>query len=676
MTITGSGGAGKTRLALEVGGKQRRTPDMTWFVNLESAPGTPDVAVETARILDVRAPSGGSTTDALIRYLADRDALLVLDNCEHVIEPCAELTTNLLTSCPALRVLATSREALGVDGEVVWTLGSLPRDDAHRLFVERARQRKPEFVPNPADDAAIDELCVRLDRLPLAIELAAARMRIMSPPEILAALNARLDDLGGGRRDSPARHRSVRATVEWSYQLLDPEEQRAFRALAVFVGDFDAAAAVSVADRLSIAMLARLADKSLVTVVQHDAGHTRYRLLETVRQFGHELLVRHGELEVVRRRRLEHFVRLVDEPLEAWPSNRAPAIIRDLGSDYGNVRAALEWAVESHPCSAIGLFVAFRDLFFLFGQHDGWRLGRLALERCPTRDRARVEALITFGVQAFLLVDRDGTRAAFTEAEALSAELGERDLAGWAWFFRGLASVLGDDVEGARSWLEAARSTFHELGISSGEAKATAALGLTYVIAGETATARELLERALAICTAADDLFDQGQAHVYLGVLAESDGGNAREVTRHNQQAVACFGPYRDHSLLPTALVGQAGVLAVNDAATALQVVAAASAMRARVGGEFAPFFRARAERVRRSCEAALGAEAERVWKHGWLLDVDEAIALAFGARAPREARPAGLAGGRPRSRSSSPRPLEQGDRETDASVRPHRREP
>ncbi|MCA1693882.1 MAG: AAA family ATPase, partial [Actinobacteria bacterium] len=256
VTITGPGGAGKTRLALEViARRQRRPSGGTWLVDLTAAPETPDVAGEIARILDVLAPSGGSTTDALIRYLAGRDALLVLDNCEHVIETCAQLTSHLLTCCPALRVLATSREALGVEGEVVWTLSPLAADDAHRLFVERARQRKPEFVPTTDDDAAIDRLCTRLDRLPLAIELAAARVRIMSPAEILVALDARLDDLGGGRRASPARHRSVRAAVEWSYQLLAPEEQRAFRALSVFVGGFDAAAASSVAGGLSLSML-------------------------------------------------------------------------------------------------------------------------------------------------------------------------------------------------------------------------------------------------------------------------------------------------------------------------------------------------------------------------------------------------------------------------------------
>ena len=247
VTITGPGGTGKTRLALEVLRRRRHGREAAWLVDLVALPAGADVAAETARVLDIPAATGGAATAALTRYLGGRDALLVLDNCEHVIDACAELATALLGACPSLRVLTTSRESLAVEGEFVWTLDPLPADDARRLFVERARQRKPSFVPAPHDDVAIEQICARLDRLPLAIELAAARVRMMSPAEIVVALDRRYDALGGGRRGSPAHHRSVRATVEWSYDLLDAEEQRAFRALGVFAADFDARAAAAVA---------------------------------------------------------------------------------------------------------------------------------------------------------------------------------------------------------------------------------------------------------------------------------------------------------------------------------------------------------------------------------------------------------------------------------------------
>lgn len=285
VTLTGPGGVGKTRLALELARRQRdRRADGVWLVDLASGPEMPDVAAETARTLNVRSPRATTTTDALRRYLANRDLLLVLDNCEHVVDACAELTEALLRSCANVRVMATSRQSLGVSGETVWRLEPLASEDAYRLFVERARQRRPGFLPGEKTDATIARLCARVDRLPLAIELAAARVSVMSPAEVLSSLETRLSALGGGRRLSPAHHRTVRATVEWSHQLLDPAEQQALRSLAVFVGGFDADAAASVAG-LSLEVLARLVDKSLVAVIESARGRTRYRLLETVREY-------------------------------------------------------------------------------------------------------------------------------------------------------------------------------------------------------------------------------------------------------------------------------------------------------------------------------------------------------------------------------------------------------
>ena len=214
-------------------------------MDLAAAPWVPDVAAEIARIFDVRGGRGTAPVDALRRYLAERDVLIVLDNCEHVVELCAELAGALLTSCAQVRVLATSREPLGVGGETVGRLEPLELEDAYRLFVERARQRQPGFVPSEEMNATITRLCARLDRLPLAIELAAGRVGVMTPAEVLSGLDIRLGALGGGR-GSPPRHRTVRAVVEWSYRLLDPEEQQALRCLAVFVGGFGADAAASV----------------------------------------------------------------------------------------------------------------------------------------------------------------------------------------------------------------------------------------------------------------------------------------------------------------------------------------------------------------------------------------------------------------------------------------------
>ena len=643
VTLTGPGGVGKTRVALALAHRDvGRRPDGVWLVDLAAATGTPDVPAETARALRIQTPRGASSIDALRSYLADRDVLLVLDNCEHVVDACAGLVAALLTSCGRVRVLATSRESLGVAGETVWKLEPLESADAARLFLERARERLPQFVPDRAADETIDALCARLDRLPLAIELAAARLNVLAPAELLAALDARGTALGEGGRLAPAHHRTVTATVEWSYQLLDSDEQagvpRPRRSLS---GGFDVEAAASVAPQMSLDMLARLVDKSLVFVTRTRRGGTRYRLLETVREYAAERLADAGERAAADEARFRHFAALADVSREEWLATGRQRFVNELDEDYENVRAALEWAAANDPCAGVRALVGTRDLFQRFGQRDGWRLATELLERCSVRDRHRVEALIAAGQLATTMGDPEAARHALAEARELNADVGDPVLEAWVRFFQGLTETLGGALPAGREHLEASRSLHRGLGIRIGEARSTMGLGMTHLSADDDGRAKELLEEALATYVAEDDRWGQGTSHTFLGVVSEPE--DPARATQHYRSAVELLRGFEDSTILPIALVAQAGILGRRDPAAGLRVAAAAYAIRARVGGDFPPLHRARAERVRLALEEAVGDDAERLWAEGWRLGLDDAIGIAFGKDAPRQASPSGL---------------------------------
>jgi predicted ATPase/DNA-binding CsgD family transcriptional regulator len=642
VTLTGPGGVGKTRVAIAIAHRNvGRRDHGVWLVDLATVTGTPDVPAEAARALGIQGARDVSTTDALRAYLADRDVLLVLDNCEHVVDASAELVTALLTSCAGVRVLATSRESLGVAGETVWKLDPLEAEEAFRLFVERARQRHPQFVPDRATDATIEELCARLDRLPLAIELAAARVGVLAPAELLSGLDARRAVLAEGGRLAPAHQRTVRATVEWSYQLLEPAEQEAFRGLAVFRGGFDAEAAASVAPAASIDMLARLVDKSLVSIVETRRGRTRYRLLETVREYADERLIGAGEFDAAEQGHFRRFAALADVSRQEWLSTGRQRFVNELDDDYENVRAALEWAASSDPCAGIRALVGTRDLFQRFGQRDGLRLARHLLERCPSRDRYRVEAHIAAGQLATTMGDVKAARRLLAQARELNAEVGEPVLEAWTRFFQGLTETLAGAFESGREHLEASRALHGELGVRIGEARSTMALGMTFLTEHDPARARQLLTDALSTYVAEDDLWGQGTCHTFLGIVSEA--GDPARATAHYRTAVEFLRPYGDASILPIALAAQAGVLGRREPATGLRVIAAAYAIRARVGGDFPPLHRARAERIKVALQQAVGDAAERLWTEGSRLGVDDAVALAFGTATPRPASTSGL---------------------------------
>lgn len=353
VTLTGAGGAGKTRLAIHVTSQLADTfGDGAWYVDL--APITePDlVPVVAARSLGLPDQPGRSTMDTLIRFIGERHTLVVLDNCEHLLDACAALIVDLLGACPALTLLATSREPIGVDGELIWRVPSLSlTDEAIELFADRARRARPDVDLSDDNTGTVAEICRRLDGMPLAIELAAARVRSLSLDEILDGLHDRFRLLTGGSRRAVRRQQTLHASVDWSHTLLTEPERVLFRRLAAFMSGFDLTAAQRVAadDDLKahqiLDLLALLVDKSLV-VAENTTGRTRYRLLEMVRQYALEKLAESGEADAVRTRHRDHYTAIaagLDHPSRGGHDQ----LLEQAEAEIDNLRAAFAWSHES-----------------------------------------------------------------------------------------------------------------------------------------------------------------------------------------------------------------------------------------------------------------------------------------------------------------------------------------
>jgi predicted ATPase/DNA-binding winged helix-turn-helix (wHTH) protein len=380
VTVTGPGGCGKTRLALEVAKTLLGSfPDGVWLVELEAVTDPALVARALGASLGIRdgasLGAGGEVskplTDKLVDYLREKELLIVLDNCEHLIKACARLVERLLRSAPRVRFLVTSQECLGVAGEVLWPVpplavpgpqevspGQLARSDAVRLFADRAAAVQPAFALGPEAALAVGRICRRLDGIPLAIELAAAQVLLLSPQEIAARLDDHFDLLTSGNLWALPQHQRLQAAIDWSYELLSVPERALFRRLSVFAGGFTLEAAEEVCGEggvVVLELLPRLVDQSLV--VPLDSADARFRMLETLRRYAAERLV---EPESLHRRHAEYLLRLAEraEPLLRGPQQ---AIwLRRLEADQDNFSAAIAWACGHDPELAARLSSAQR----------------------------------------------------------------------------------------------------------------------------------------------------------------------------------------------------------------------------------------------------------------------------------------------------------------------------
>ncbi len=521
VTLTGVGGAGKSRLAMEVAASQLPArPGGVWVVELASV-REPDLVESTvAGVLRVPEHPQLSLRESIVERLRDAAALLVIDNCEHLVAAVAELVSALLQSCPVLVVLCASRERLAVAGEVVRVVTGLSvipdadgrEPEAVHLFRERATAATADHRPDVDGRRAVAEICRRLDGLPLAVELAAARTAVLAPSQIADRLTDRFRFLTGRSRDADPRHQTLRAVVDWSYDLLDADEQDFFDRLAVFVGGFTLEAAEHVcrdgdADAAAD-LLARLVDKSLVVVDAADLPEYRYLLLETLREYALERLTARVDAEAVQASHGAFYAGLARRAAVGLRTDEQPAWLARLRAEHGNLRAALDRAVATgdHLTNAViaGSLYQFWDLH----GHYTEGLRRLELARraggtVPAADRARV--LIGIGTLATIQSDVERAVAACDEAVAVSRTAGD----------------------------------------AAGEAHALQYLGLIAIYTADLTRARELLDTSLATARGAGAAWEHGWALLFLGMLALAEGEPA-VATAHVSRSEQILAPIGD----------------------------------------------------------------------------------------------------------------------------------
>jgi predicted ATPase/class 3 adenylate cyclase len=520
LTLLGMGGLGKTRLSLQIAQDVMHVhPDGVWFIDLSPIRDPALVSAEAAQVLGVREEPDRTLLQTLCAHLKTRTALLILDNCEHLMQPAAELADALLRAAPKVRIVASSREALRVTGESVYpvlplpvpgrgaSLRALQQSTAVRLFVERAQARNPAFALTESDAGSVAELVAQLEGIPLALELAAARVRSMSVAEIALNLRDRYQLLTGGSRVLQKRQQTLRALVDWSYDLLQPAEQTALRRLGVFLGGFDLRAAEAVCGAEPIVavevadLLASLVEKSLVST-RDAAAATRYRMLETIREYAHAKLVEAGDAAAVAERHALHYFEQAKQIRDGLKGAEQAQWIERAETDLDNLRAATSLALAGgvDPVIAVKMAVALQGFWALRGYATEGRTvvqAALALPAVQASDLAQAWTLYVGAALAASQSDHAEARRMLSTCLELRRRMGNpREIAATLSTLS-LALSQGGDNEGAAASEREALQLFGELGDEVGVAIGHEHLGRYALRAGDLEAAREQLSLGL-----------------------------------------------------------------------------------------------------------------------------------------------------------------------------------
>jgi predicted ATPase/DNA-binding NarL/FixJ family response regulator len=595
LTLIGVGGCGKTRLALQLAIEQTDAyEDGVCWVDLASLSEPALVTQSVAQALGLREASHESLLETITNYLQAKQFLLVLDNCEHLLVTCRKLGEALLRACPDLKVLATSREPLTVVGELCWLvpalslpdvthlprqdrilLADVERYDAVHLFVERAKSVLTTFTLTSQNQMAVAQVCQRLDGMPLAIELAAARVNVLAVQQIADRLDDRFALLTGGNRTALIpRHQTLRATMDWSYDLLSEPERILFRRLAVFAGGFglEAAEAICTGNGIQqnegLDLLSCLVDKSLVAADTQRNTEARYRLLETVRQYASDKLLERGETVAIRERHLDFFLVFAVAVESGLKGPEQVSWLKRLDTEFDNLRAAMNWALESGQAQS-GLRMA--TALWIWHARGYWREGLDRLERLLARPEAaertptRAAALNAAGFFAFELGDAKAAQAWLNESKAISLELGVKGRPYLAWslgwlgdgmidhdktiarhalnesimlsretednYFlalmlrqRGILAIREGDLELAGTVSRESLALFQKIGNQWGAAVATGNLGVMYYLLEDYAAAYAHFQAALTIYRVFQDKLHIAATLIDLGGVAQLQG--------------------------------------------------------------------------------------------------------------------------------------------------------